>query len=117
MLCAHNISDKIYMKIQGISGIFSTRLAYIDKPSIKDKNYHLRISDIDGFNGVSLFSSPQPIMSPNWSPKGDKMAYVSFELKRNISHLISFWRPIRRHYWLRRRKKRNTIKPINVRDS
>ena len=76
---AHNISDKIYMKIQGISGIFSTRLAYIDKPSIKDKNYHLRISDIDGFNGVSLFSSPQPIMSPNWSPKGDKMAYVSFE--------------------------------------
>ena len=76
---AHNMSDKIYKKIQGISGIFSTRLAYIDKPSMEDKNYHLRISDIDGFNGVSLFSSPQPIMSPNWSPKGDRMAYVSFE--------------------------------------
>ncbi len=76
---AHNISDKIYKKIQGIPGIFSTRLAYIDKPSMKDKNYNLRISDIDGFNGISLFSSPQPIMSPNWSPSGDKMAYVSFE--------------------------------------
>ena len=76
---AHNMSDKIYKKIQGISGIFSTRLAYIDKPSGDDKNYNLRISDIDGYNGISLFSSPQPIMSPNWSPSGDKMAYVSFE--------------------------------------
>ena len=75
----HNISDKIYRKIQGIPGIFSTRLAYIDKPSLDDANYNLRISDIDGFNGISLFSSPQPIMSPNWSPLGDKMAYVSFE--------------------------------------
>ena len=75
----HNMSDKIYRKIQGIPGIFSTRLAYIDKPSLDDANYNLRISDIDGFNGISLFSSPQPIMSPNWSPLGDKMAYVSFE--------------------------------------
>ena len=75
----HNMSDKIYGKIQGIPGIFSTRLAYIDKPSLDDANYNLRISDIDGFNGISLFSSPQPIMSPNWSPLGDKMAYVSFE--------------------------------------
>ena len=76
---AHKMSDKIYKKIQGIPGIFSTRLAYIDKPSADDKNFNLRISDIDGFNGVSLFSSPQPIMSPNWSPLGDKVAYVSFE--------------------------------------
>ena len=75
---AHNMSDKIYKKIQGISGIFSTRLAYIDKPSADDKNYNLRISDIDGYNGISLFSSPQPIMSPNWSPSGEMMAYVSF---------------------------------------
>ncbi len=75
----HNMSDKIYRKIQGIPGIFSTRLAYIDKPSFDDANYNLRISDIDGFNGISLFSSPQPIMSPNWSPSGDRMAYVSFE--------------------------------------
>ncbi len=76
---AHNMSDKIYKKIQGIPGIFSTRLAYIDKPSAQDLNYNLRIADIDGYNGISLFSSPQPIMSPNWSPLGNKIAYVSFE--------------------------------------
>mgnify|MGYP000950200574 FL=1 len=76
---SHNISDKIYSKVKGISGIFSTRLAYIDKPSSLDKNYNLRISDIDGFNDTILFSSSQPLMSPSWSPKGDRLAYVSFE--------------------------------------
>ena len=52
----HKISDVIYKKIQGIPGIFSTKLAYIDKPSQIDPNYNLRISDIDGFESISLFS-------------------------------------------------------------
>ena len=41
--------------------------------------YHLKISDIDGWNDVSIFSSSQPLLSPDWSPMGDKIAYVSFE--------------------------------------
>ena len=75
----HKISDVIYKKIQGLPGIFSTKLAYIDKPSQIDPNYNLRISDIDGFESISLFSSPQPLMSPSWSPDRTKIAYVSFE--------------------------------------
>jgi TolB protein len=75
----HKISDVIYKKIEGIPGIFSTKLAYIDKPSQIDPNYNLRISDIDGFESISLFSSPQPLMSPSWSPDRTKIAYVSFE--------------------------------------
>ena len=75
----HKMSDKIYEKIQGIPGIFSTKLAYIDKPSSEDPNYNLRISDIDGFESISLFSSPQPLMSPSWSPDRKEIAYVSFE--------------------------------------
>ena len=75
----HKVSDVIYKKIQGIPGIFSTKLAYIDKPSLEDPSYNLRISDIDGYESISLFSSPQPLMSPSWSPDRKRIAYVSFE--------------------------------------
>ena len=75
----HKVSDVIYEKIQGIPGIFSTQIAYIDKPSAFDPNYNLMISDIDGYESLSLFSSPQPLMSPSWSPDKEKIAYVSFE--------------------------------------
>lgn len=76
---AHKISDKVYQKINGIPGIFSTKLVYVAKPKIMEDIYHLRISDIDGWNDVSIFSSSQPLLSPDWSPMGDKIAYVSFE--------------------------------------
>ena len=75
----HRISDKIYSRIQGIPGIFSTKIAYIDKPSEDDPNYNLRISDLDGYDSLSLFSSPQPLMSPSWSPDRENIAYVLFE--------------------------------------
>lgn len=75
----HNISDKIYEKINGIPGIFSTRIAYINKTSEPKDSYHLRITDIDGDNDISLFNSPEPLLSPSWSPSGDRIAYVSFE--------------------------------------
>ena len=75
----HKVSDVIYEKVQGIPGIFSTQIAYIDKPSKLDQNYNLMISDIDGYESISLFSSPQPLMSPSWSPDKKNIAYVSFE--------------------------------------
>ena len=76
---AHNVSDKIYEKISGLSGIFSTRIAYVDKPYKSVDRYDLRITDINGDNDLSLFSSEQPILSPAWSPSGQELAYVSFE--------------------------------------
>tara|TARA_Y100001970_G_scaffold19338_1_gene21748 strand:- start:40414 stop:41715 length:1302 start_codon:yes stop_codon:yes gene_type:complete len=76
---SHNISDKIYKKINGLEGIFSTRILYIDKPDILEDLYRLRMTDIDGENDISLFSSSQPLMSPSWSPNGESISYVSFE--------------------------------------
>ena len=75
----HNISDRIYHKINGIPGIFSTRIAYVDKPLSDTDSYDLRITDIDGDGDLSLFKSNQPILSPDWSPNGKEIAYVSFE--------------------------------------
>jgi len=78
---AHHISDLIYEKLTGDKGIFSTRIAYVvAQPAAGGKGqYALEISDIDGYNAKPLLKSSQPIMSPSWSPNGQRLAYVSFE--------------------------------------
>lgn len=78
---AHHISDLIYQKIIGQRGVFSTRIAYVllRRSANKPPVYKLIIADYDGFNPQAILISHQPIMSPAWSPNGQKLAYVSFE--------------------------------------
>jgi TolB protein len=80
---AHHISDLVYQQLLGVRGVFSTRLAYV----VVQRNpgatrYLLEVSDADGFNPQPLLNSPDPIMSPAWSPNGKQIAYVSFENQR-----------------------------------
>lgn len=80
---AHHISDEIYQKLTGERGIFSTRIAYISvQRAIQRTRYSLEVADADGYNPRSLLVSPDPIMSPSWSPSGKEISYVSFEHKR-----------------------------------
>lgn len=73
---AHHISDMVYQKLTGDRGIFSTKIAYV---LMEGQKYYLDVSDIDGYNPKALVMSPEPIMSPAWSPNGKQIAYVTFE--------------------------------------
>lgn len=75
---AHRISDKVYETITGIPGIFSTKLIYVEAFK-QPQRYRLMLSDIDGARSRSLLDSRFPILSPVWSPNGQRVAYVSFE--------------------------------------
>lgn len=78
---SHHISDLIYQRLTGVRGIFSTKLAYVvvQRPSQGSARYILEVADQDGYNPRPLLNSPEPVMSPAWSPDGKHIAYVSFE--------------------------------------
>ena len=80
-LSAHRISDFVYEKLTGEKGIFSTRIAYVTKAS---QRFTLWVADSDGENAQSALASPEPIISPAWSPNGAQIAYVSFESRKPV---------------------------------
>jgi len=80
-LAAHRIADSIYQKLTGERGVFSTRMAYVTKSGGR---YQLRITDADGEGGQIALNSPDPIISPSWSPEGRELAYVSFETRKAV---------------------------------
>lgn len=80
---AHTASDEVFEKLTGIKGAFRTRIAYVVQTNGGEFPYELRVSDYDGYNQFVVHRSPQPLMSPAWSPDGNKLAYVTFESGRS----------------------------------
>ena len=80
-LAAHRIADYVYEKLTGDKGAFSTRIAYVTKNA---QRFQLWVADADGENAQSALASPEPIISPAWSPNGSQLAYVSFESRKPV---------------------------------
>lgn len=83
-LAAHRVADYIYERLTGDKGVFSTRLAYVAKAG---ERYNLWVADADGENAQTALASPEPIISPAWSPSGGHLAYVSFESRKPVVYV------------------------------
>lgn len=83
-LAAHRIADFVYEKLTGEKGVFSTRIAYVTKA---EQRYSLWVADADGEGAQPALSSPEPIISPSWSPDGRQLAYVSFESRKPVVYV------------------------------
>lgn len=81
---AHKISDVIFEKLIGVPGIFSGRIAFVLK---HNGRYEVQVADADGYDNTMIMRSPEPVISPRWSPDGRKLAYVSFERRKPIIYV------------------------------
>ena len=81
---AHKVSDEVFEEITGIPGAFSTKIAYVlvEDVGTSYANFKLEVADSDGERVRTLFESPEPMLSPSWSPDGSRLAYVTFETGR-----------------------------------
>ena len=77
----HTISNVIFEQVTGVPGAFTSQLLYIVAENAGPQNsiFRLEKSDYDGARPQVLLESGEPIMSPNWAPSGQDVAYVSFE--------------------------------------
>ena len=82
----HRIADLIYERLTGSPGVFSTRIAYVNR---QGKNNRLVVADSDGYNDRVVLSINEPIMSPTWSPDGSQLAYVTLEQGHAVVYVQS----------------------------
>jgi len=77
----HEIANVVYEQVTGTRGAFTTQILYVvaGTTATGAEEFRLEKADYDGARPQVLLRSREPIMSPNWSPDGREVAYVSFE--------------------------------------
>ena len=85
---AHKVADLVYEKLTGDAGVFSTMISFVVK---RGRMFELQIADADGYNPQVVHRYREPIISPEWSPDGQRVAYVSFEKRKPIVYVLNVY--------------------------
>lgn len=76
---AHRCADMAYQKATGNAPMFDSRIAYVAESGSGDSIVkRLAIMDFDGANHTWLTTGDSTVLTPRWSPDGDRIAYTSF---------------------------------------
>jgi TolB protein len=83
---AHMIADAIYQRLTGETGYFDTHIAYVAEAGpLRRRVKRLAIMDFDGANNRFLTDGGSLVMTPSFSPVGQRLAYVSY--KSGVPHV------------------------------
>ncbi len=72
---AHHLSDKIVRALTGEAAVAATRIAYCQR---QGANKEIYACDYDGHNRIRLTDFGSLSLSPDWSPDGSKLAFLSY---------------------------------------
>lgn len=80
----HTIANEVFRTLTGRPGGFNSRLLYVQEEGTgEDRQFQLIYSEADSRNAQPILTSDEPIMSPAWGPRRERLAYVSFENGRS----------------------------------
>lgn len=75
---AHLASDAVYERMTGETGFFDTRIVFVDETGPKEKRKkRLAVIDQDGANFRAISSGAESLLTPRFSPRGDRVAFMA----------------------------------------
>jgi TolB protein len=75
---AHTVSNLVFEELTGRPGAFDSELVYVrTRGAGEGQEYQLMYADADGARAQSILTTSAPVLSPDWSPGGGRIAYVS----------------------------------------
>jgi TolB protein len=86
---AHKCSGLAYTAVTGLPGIFDTRIAYVAEAGIGEaRTRRVAVMDSDGYSHRYVTNGDTIVLTPRLSPKGTRLAYVSYAGGRPNVRLI-----------------------------
>ena len=80
---AHKCADLVYSRLSGEQPFLDTRVVYVAETGPKNARVkRIAIMDSDGSNHRYLTAGKATVLTPRFSPRGDKLVYMSYQGRR-----------------------------------